>query len=186
MDRHSPQSWFSLEEKFFANVDQALLSVLREQGEIEQTAESIMRVTGINDPLLAAEIAKQKVSVETLSAFRLAPMVAVAWADDRVEENERYVITQAAEKSGISADDPAMKLLASWTEKRPPADLLDTWCDYAKALSASLDETHRLSLRDQILGQAKSVAEATGGLLGFGSVSPNEKATIERIAAALS
>ena len=186
MSNHSPQQWFNLEERFFANMDQELLGKLREQISTDQSAEAILRVTGLNDKKLGEEIAALKITPETLSAFRLTPLVAVAWADDRVEENERYVITQAAEKSGMGADDPAMQMLKSWTERRPPNDLFEAWCDYAKALCSSLDEEHRKSLKAEVLREVHAVAEAAGGLLGFGSISPNERALIQQIEQALS
>ena len=181
MSQHSPQQWFNLEERFFHGVDQQLLEKLREQATLSESSQSIMQVMGINDSALAEEIAKLSITVETLAAFRLAPLVAVAWADDRVEENERYVITRTAEKSGMDPNAPAMKLLESWTNRRPSGDLLDAWCDYTRALCGSLNEEHRALLKREVLEQVQAVAEASGGFLGFGSISPNEKATIERI-----
>lgn len=186
MSQNSPKQWFQLEEQFFGQVDQDLLRRLRENMKVAETADAIMSVTGIKNAELAQSIAEKNITVETLSAFRLVPLVAVAWADDRVESDERDVILNAAEKSGIDAQAPAMELLASWTKNRPPVELLDTWCDYAKSLSDSIDEGNRSALREEILGQAKAVAEACGGILGFGSISPGESETLARIEAALS
>ncbi len=186
MSQNSPKQWFNLEERFFSEIDNKLLDKLRSEMNVTQTAQEIMRVTGINDEKLAAEIAEKNITVETLSAFRLVPLVAVAWADDRVEESERYAVHLAAEKAGIAKESAAMELISSWTSRRPPADLLDAWCDYAVALSNSLDGPHRDVLKQEILSQVKTVAEAAGGVLGFGSVSSSEHAVISRIEEALS
>ncbi|MFK7736866.1 MAG: hypothetical protein AB8B50_12600 [Pirellulaceae bacterium] len=185
MSNSSPQQWFQLEERFFKGVDQKLLNDIRGKLQTAETAEHIMQVTGIQDAELAGGIAALNVSVDTLAAFRLAPLVEVAWADDRVEEAERFKILKAAEASGIGADEPAMKLIDAWLKTRPPADLMDAWCDYTQALCSSLAEGHRAALKQEILTQVKSVAKANGGLLGFGSVSDNEKALIERVENAL-
>ena len=185
MSQSTPQKWFQLEEQFFQHVDQQLLEKLKNEMVETKSAEEIMKVIGINDPELAKEIAGMHVTVETLAAFRLAPLVAVAWADDRVEENERYAIIRAAEKSGIAPGEPSMELLQAWTKRRPSAELLDAWCDYARALSASLAEPHRQALRKEMLEQVNAVAEASGGILGFASVSSSEKAVIKRIEDAL-
>lgn len=179
MDQNSPQRWFNLEEQFFKQLDHQLLESLREKNEIEHNAETIMQLTGVNDHALAEKIAGLKISSETLAAFRLVPLVAVAWASDYVHANEQYAIEKAAEKAGL--DDASMQLLGQWIKNRPGSELLDTWCEYAAALVESLDEAHRKSLRDQIVGQATEVAKAAGGVLGFGSISPNEKATIDKI-----
>jgi hypothetical protein len=183
MDPNSPQRWFNLEEQFFKSLDHQLLTKLREQSRISQSADSIMQLTGINDHELAEKIASMDVSAETLAAFRLVPLVAVAWANDHIAPNEQYVIDQAAENAGL--DESAMKLLGQWTSNRPGSELLETWCEYASALVQSLDESHRNSLREQIVGQAMAVARASGGILGIGSVSPSEKATIQKIKQAL-
>ncbi len=186
MSQNSPQRWFNLEEHFFHDVDQHLLDKLREQASVEQSAGAIMQVMGITDHTLAEEIAKIDITVETLAAFRLAPLVAVAWADDRIEENERYVIIRAAEKSGMKPEDAAMKLLESWTARRPSVELLDAWCDYTKSLCSSLSEEHRRVLKQEVMEQVNAVAHASGGFLGFGSVSPSEKEVLSRIENALS
>ncbi len=185
MSQSTPQKWFQLEEQFFKGVDRQLMHKLKDEIEIAKTADEIMKVTGISNHDLAEEMASLHVTVETLAAFRLAPLVAVAWADDRIEENERYTILRAAEKSGISPDDAAMEMLNAWTTRRPSSELLDAWCEYAAALSASLADAHRKSLQKEMVEQIHAVAEASGGFLGFGSVSPSEKAVIARIEAAL-
>ncbi len=185
MSQNSPQKWFNLEEHFFKDLDQQLLADLRNEKETADTANDIMQVTGIQDSELAGAMAELKVTVDTLAAFRLVPLVAVAWADDRVEENERYSIAKAAEKSGISADEPAMALLNSWTTRKPPRELLEAWCEYSAALCESLSEAHRATLKKEIMEQVHKVAEANGGVLGFGSVSDNEKELIGKVEAAL-
>lgn len=183
MDSNSPKRWHNLEEQFFKSLDNRLIEQLRQRTQIEQSAEAIAQLTGITDPALAQKIASLNITAETLAAFRLVPLVAVAWASDRIEANERMVIDEAVEKSGL--DQSARELLGTWTKNRPGSELLDIWCQYAGVLIKSLDESQRKTLRDQILSQAQAVAEAAGGVLGFGSVSPSEKATIDKIKKAL-
>jgi hypothetical protein len=186
MSQNSPKQWFNLEERFFSEIDNKLLEKLRSEMNVSQTAEEIIKVIGINDEKLALEIASMQITVETLSAFRLVPLVAVAWADDRVEESERYAVVVAAEKSGIAKESAAMELVHAWTKRRPSPDLLQAWCDYAKALSQSLEGAHREALKNEVMSQVKTVAEAAGGVLGFGSISSSEKAVIHQIEQALS
>jgi hypothetical protein len=181
MAENSPKKWFNLEEQFFAQMDQLLLDKLRAERSATETAEAIMRVTGITDEKVAAELANVGITIETLTAFRLVPLVAVAWADDRLEDNEREAVLQAAEKSGIDPAEPAMAILRSWLTKRPNAELLNAWCHYSKSLAASLSGANRAVLQKEILEQASTVARSSGGMLGFGSISPSEKAIIDRV-----
>ncbi len=186
MSQNTPKQWFNLEERFFNDIDNQLLDKLRNEMSSEKTAQEIMRLTGISDKKLAAEIVATNVSVETLAAFRLVPLIAVAWADDRMEDNERYTIQLAAEKAGIASESASMELIRAWIERRPPAELLQTWCDYARALAASLAGEHRKTLQQEINQQVSAVAHASGGVLGFGSVSSSEQAVIDQVNEALS
>jgi hypothetical protein len=185
MAENSPKKWFKLEESFFKGVDQKLLDKLRKQVATEQEAAAIQRLTGLTDLKVCQAIAALDISVESLAALRLAPLVAVAWADDRVEDNERFQVINAAEKAGLARGDASFELLESWLAQRPPLELFETWVEYAKTLALSLDGEARENLQRTIVAQARSVAEANGGLLRFGSISPIEKKIIERIEAAL-
>lgn len=185
MAENSPKKWLNLEEHFFAQMDQRLLEKLRKEQSTTETAESIMKITGITDPKVAAELASIGVTIETLTAFRLVPLVAVAWADDRLEENERDAILQAAEKSGITPEEPAMAMLRLWTNKRPGAELMEAWCHYTKSLSGSLNEANRAVFRKEVIEQVQAVARSAGGLLGIASISASEKAVIDRVERAL-
>jgi hypothetical protein len=185
MAENSPKKWFNLEEQFFSQMDQLLLDKLRQERSTTETAESIMKVTGITDEKVASELARVGVSIETLTAFRLVPLVAVAWADGRLEESEHDAVLLAAEQSGIDPDEPAMSMLRSWLSKRPSAELLNAWCHYTKVLSTSLNGENRAVLQKEILEQITAVARSSGGVLGFGSISPSEKSVIDRIEQAL-
>lgn len=186
MSQNSPKQWFNLEERFYNEIDNRLLDKLRSKMSKEQTAEDIMRLTGLTDVNLATKIAELQVTVETLAAFRLVPLIAVAWADDRVDTNEEYAIKIAAEKAGIAEDSAEMELIRAWTRARPPAELFDAWCEYARALANALAEEHRQTLLREMMQQVKSVATAAGGMLGFGSISSTEQAVIDRVVKSLS
>ena len=185
MADNSPKKWFKLEESFFNGVDQKLLDKLRKQVATEEQATAIQRLTGLSDIKVCQAIAELNISAESLAALRLAPLVAVAWADDRIEDNERFQVIQAAEKAGLVRGEASYELLESWLSQRPSHELFETWVEYAKTLAQSLDGESRENLQRTIVSQARSVAEASGGLLRFGSVSPTEKKVIERIETAL-
>lgn len=181
----SPNKWFKLEESFFNQVDQKLMDKLREQVATEERAQAIERLTGLDDPKVCQAIAKQNISVESLTALRLVPLVAVAWADDRIEDNERYRLMEAAEKAGLTPGDPSYELLKSWLTRRPPLDLFDTWVEYAQSLARSLDGESRENLQVTMVHQVRDIATASGGLFGFGSVSPSEQKVIDAVEEAL-
>lgn len=181
----SPKKWFKLEEGFFKAVDQQLLEKLRQQTANEERAIAIQRVTGLEDKKVCEAIAALNISVESMAALRLVPLVAVAWADDRIEDNERFRVIQAAEKAGMVPGEPAYELLKGWLANRPTVELFETWVEYAKSLALSLDGESRENFRKTLVNQVREVAAASGGLFGFSSISPTEKKIIERIDQAL-
>ncbi len=186
MADNSPKKWFKLEESFFNAVDQKLLDNLRKQTATAERAEAIQKVTGLSSMKVCEHIAAMDISVESLAALRLVPLVAVAWADDRIEDNERYRVIQAAEKAGLHPGDASYDLLKHWLEQRPPQDLFDTWLEYARDLSMSLDGETRENFQNSVVSQVRNIASANGGLFGFGSVSPAEQKVIEQVEKAFS
>jgi hypothetical protein len=63
--------------------------------------------------------------------------------------------------------------------------LLEVWGDFIVGLCAELSEAERNALKNEILGRARSVAEAAGGFLGLGKrISPEEEVILEELAKA--
>ena len=72
--------------------------------------------------------------------------------------------------------------LEHWLEKRPDAKLLVLWKGYVTALVPTLTESAQKALKEDLLGRARAVATAAGGLLGFGNkVSASEQAVLEEL-----
>lgn len=95
----------------------------------------------------------------TLAALSLVPAIFVAWADDEM----------------------AWQLLHSWFTKRPSKSLWNTWKQYAEAMGTSLPKTSSGVLIDEILSLSTKVAEASGGVLGMGKISKQERKVLDEI-----
>ena len=107
-------------------------------------------------------------------------------ADGTVDAKERKAVLEAAEGAGIAKGDSPHALLEAWLEVRPPENFMDAWEGYARELRDVLGEAQRESVRRDIVDRARSVAEATGGVLGLGSkISREEKEVLKRVEAAL-
>jgi hypothetical protein len=172
----------SLEEQFFSRQNAELKERLRKKQKADASAAELSAVSGIEEGELLRRLVDLGIRAETWVALSLVPLVEVAWANGQVEEKERRAVLSAAESNGLSASSPAYEMLQTWLTHRPAAGLLHAWGEYTVALCATLDPAQRRSLREQILGRARHVAEAAGGFLGLGNkISPEEEVVLDAL-----
>jgi hypothetical protein len=73
-------------------------------------------------------------------------------------------------------------LLSRWLSTRPPPQLLATWTDYVRAISPAMSDGAKQQLKSNLLGRARQVADAAGGILNVGMrISPAEKDVLARL-----
>lgn len=170
----------ALEEAFFAKQDAELRRRLREMEQARLKKEALSAASGITDDAVLGKLAALDIGSDTLAALSLVPLVAVAWADGSIDDNERGVAFSRAADMGLGKDDISHRLFQRWLEEPPPPALVAAWKDYIGALSGSLGPDARHALRHEVLGHARAVAEAAGGILGFGrKVSPAEESVLK-------
>ncbi len=173
----------SLEDAYFIQGDQFLIDNLRDLKKLKETKENLAKVSGISDPVVLDKLVKLDIHPETLSSLAVIPLVAVAWADGSIDPKERKAILKslstASFASGIN-----LELVNHWLDTKPKSELLEAWVHYSQALAKELTPEERKSLREELVGHARQVAEAAGGLLGLGSISAPEKTLLEKLEAA--
>jgi len=172
----------ALEEAFFRKENERLREQMRIQREREATRKALAGEMGLDDDALLDRLVELGIRVDTVEALVLVPLALVAWADGKVEARERDAVLRGAEASGIAPGSPAYQLLDTWTVHRPPRELLDAWRAYIAALVAELSADQGRALEQRILGRARDVAKATGGILGMASVSEEEEAVLAMLA----
>jgi hypothetical protein len=144
--------------------------------------EGISRVSGITQADVLDRLVALKLNAETLAAFTLYPMVDVAWADGAVDPKEAKAVLDAAHQSGTKQGSDAHKLLEGWLQEPPPPAVREAWVKYVQALIATLSEGDTALLKREVLGRARTVAEAAGGIMGIGAkVSKTEAAALKRL-----
>ena len=170
----------ALENKFFANRDQELLTKLRAEMDANETRSALSAAIGIEDQAALDALIKHDIKPQTLLVIGLIPMVAVAWSDGVLESAERDAITKAADGLGVKEGSAGFGLLESWLIEKPGDDLLNAWKSYAAGLAETLDDAAVAKVRDQVIGRAESTAKAAGGFLGLGNkVSDSEQKVID-------
>lgn len=168
----------ALEESFFARENARLLEQLKTEKGTHETRQALAKVSGIKSDEILEKLCALGINSDTWTAVSIAPLVEIAWADGKVDDSERQAVLSGAEANGIISGSPGYQLLESWLAHRPDGRLLEVWGAFIVGLCAELGEHERESLKKQILGRARSVAEATGGFLGLGSKISNEEEII--------
>ncbi|MGI9517492.1 MAG: hypothetical protein ACR2NP_10620 [Pirellulaceae bacterium] len=174
----------AIEDVFFRDVDQQLMEQMRAEMAADQDRTELAAATGIEDKEVINRLIDQGISAETLASVGLIPLIAVAWADDKMEPNERDAVLRAARESGIVEGHASYALVSGWLTHRPGDDFLQAWKDYVTALKQSLDATSLQQVQKSVIERAQRVANAAGGFLGLGSTSAVEQRVIDELNAA--
>jgi len=172
----------ALEELFFEKENRKLVERIRAEAEQLAAKEGLAELAGIQDHLLLEKLVQLGIRPGKWAAMALIPLVEVAWASGSVEERERRAVLSAAEANGVTKGSAAHELLEQWLAARPDAAFLQAWGAYIVDLCAELGEAEREALQQEILGRARQVAEAAGGILGLGNkISEAEQRALDEL-----
>jgi hypothetical protein len=173
----------ALEEEYFRKKDRELLGKMLAVAEAQKARADIGARTGL-DEASAKELQDLGFTLETLSLLPLVPLVQVAWADRGVTVEERAAVVKLARARGITEGSAADRQLASWLTTRP-ADTVFTKA--TRLIGAMLDSSPDVlgMSADDLVKYCESIAHASGGVLGFGTVASDEKDILKSLAEAL-
>lgn len=174
-----------LENEFFRREDQKLIERMRALADQRSAREALARATGIDDPAVLDELMRLEIRPEMVAALSVLPLVEVAWADGKLDLEERNAVLAHAQEDGIAPGSAERVLLEAWLAQRPERRLFDAWTRLVRGLTAKLDAAEAARFRTRLLDRARGVARASGGVLGLGSkVSKDESAALARLEAA--
>ena len=174
----------ALEDQFFEKENQEKLSAMKHKLDTQRSKDELRRASGMSDDAVLDRLVALGLRANTIAALSLVPLVQVAWADGAIQDNERTAILQGAHGKGLEEGTDGYELLQSWLKNQPGDELFTAWESYIKALASQLNDEQNRLLKTQIVGFAKMVATAAGGILGFGKVSASEEAVLTQIEAA--
>jgi hypothetical protein len=175
----------ALEDLFFEKENRKLIERIQSEEAHLTAKKGLADLTGVEDEGLLEKLVNLEIQPGTWAALALIPLVEVAWASGRIENKERRAVLSAAEANGVTRGGASFELLERWLEKRPDPAFLEAWGEYTVDLCAELGAAERDALRDEIVGRARRVAEAAGGLLGIvNKISGAEQRVLDELAKA--
>ena len=174
----------ALENQFYDKENQEKLAAMKRKLDAQASKDELRKASGMTDDAVLDQLVALGLRSNTIAALSLVPLIQVAWADGTIQDNERTAILQGAHGKGLEEGSDGYDLLQRWLEREPGDELFMAWEAYIKALASQLNDEQNRLLRNQIVGFAKLVATAAGGILGFGKVSASEEKVLHRIEAA--
>jgi hypothetical protein len=177
----------SFEEEYFRKKDAQQVDKLKTVFQKKLDREEIRQATGITDEVVLDRLVELNLRGELMAAFKLFPLIEIAHADGEIDAREVRAVLQAAHQQGIGPDSAAYAMLERALADGPRADARKAWYMFAEELRKALSPEELASFRNDLLGYAKRVAEASGGILNIAfTVSANEAKVIKAIEEALS
>jgi hypothetical protein len=174
----------ALENQFYEKENQEKLTAMKHKLDAQRSKDELRKASGMSDDAVLDQLVALGLRANTIAALSLVPLIQVAWADGAIQDNERTAILQGAHGKGLTDGSDGYELLQTWLKKQPGDELFVAWEAYIKALASQLNDEQNRLLKNQIVGFAKMVAAAAGGILGFGKVSSTEEKVLHRIEAA--
>lgn len=167
------------EDKYIKQAESDQISRIRRERQLaalrQEEQEGIASVLHTTDDIAAAAL-ELGFDRETARILHLVPIIQVAWADNQIQDDEREQILEMASTAGI--DGGAHEFLELLLAERPSDLFFERTNKVIAHLLASDSSGHEA---EDLLERAKQVASASGGILGFGKVSSDEKALLEQL-----
>lgn len=173
------------EDEFFYQVDLKLGEQYRQKVERERKRERLSEHLTPHSDATLDELIDNGIDEQTIATLLLAPLAFVAWADGKVTKAERDVIHAVAMPHIKENKQASIALIESWLDHRPDDRLWTAWCGYIAALRERSSGTATAMLGEQLLAEARKVAEASKGFLSFGRIDAEKQRVIDQIRDAL-
>ena len=173
------------EEEYFRKREQELIAKLRQRGQQATDRQRLAERTGVADEEILRDLEALGYTPETVMLLHLVPLIQIAWAEGGVSERERELIVEAARARGIDAGSAADRQLAAWLASPPPREVLDTTLRVIGAVLEAQPAEERAASQRDLLAYSSAIASASGGILGFGKISPAEQQVLAEITAEL-
>ncbi len=173
-----------MEDQFFLKKDALLIAARKKLEAMKETKANLTQVSGIRDEAVLDKLIALDIRPDVLATLFAIPLIAVAWADGELQEEERDELFRYAHKAGLNNKQVDTKIISVWLKQKPAPELMEAWEHYIQELCKQLSPEERQSLKEEVLTDARTIANAAGGFLGFGTLSPEEQKVLGQLEAA--
>lgn len=174
----------SLEEEYFRKKDRELIEKMKQAAAAEQSRREMGERTGLSDPEMLRDLQELGFTPETVSLLPLVPVLQVAWAEGGVTNVERKMLTDLARARGIEPGSAADRQLQDWMASQPDEAV---FARAGRLIRAMLDagQGQGTLTADDLVRYCEDIASVSGGFLGLGKISSEEREILASIASEL-
>ena len=155
------------EAAYFRKQDARLIEKLRQKAQFSEIAHALAEKLQADEPDLLERIQKLGVTLDTGSAFILAPLVEVAWVDGEVTHAERDIILHIAEQRGVEPGSADYRQLLDWLAHRPSDEVFATALEAIRIGLSVLPPDEAEKRIATMIKACEDVARATSGVAEF-------------------
>jgi hypothetical protein len=175
----------ALEEEYFRKKDRELIEKIRQAAATTRARTDLGRKAGLEDPKLVQDLQDLGFTPDTVPLLPLMPILQMAWAEGGITNAERELILRLARSRGIQGGSASDRQLMEWITNQPAEDVFARARRLIRAmLDSSSAHTGDLNAND-LVKYCEEIASASGGILGIGRISAEERALLSSIAADL-
>lgn len=176
----------AMEANYFRQQDARLLEQLRKGAKLDEIAVALAEKLKVDNPDLLERIRGLGVTAANVEALFAAPLVQVAWAEDKVSKREAEMVLRLARERGIEEGSQSYAQLVEWLKVQPDQALFDAAIEAIKHGFSVLPLLEREERIKRLLDNCHKVAEASGNefakQLGLGDgVSRVEESVLDTI-----
>ena len=169
------------EEEYFHKKEKELIEKMRQRVLKEQERHDLSEFFLIEDAEILDVLQQLGYSRDTIFLLFLVPVIHVGWIDGQVTEQEREAILEIARQRGLEAGAPAEAMLLDWLNNRPSDEFFEKTLRLIRDILKTRPPVVK-DIREQSLAYyCNVVASASGGFLGFGRVSVEQRELIDKI-----
>ena len=152
------------EAAYFRQQDAELVAKLRQKAQLSEIAHALAEKLHADEPALLERIQKLGVTLNTGSAFILAPLVEVAWIDGDVSHAERDTILRIAKRHGVEPGSADYHQLLDWLAHRPSDEVFQTALEAIRIGLSVLPSDESEQRIATMIKACEDVAQAAGWL----------------------
>lgn len=152
----------------------------------EQAVDAVASSIGVYDEQLCQEMLDLGYDSDTAPFIGFIPMIHVAWADGVVDEKERKMLNKMATARGVEEGTKVYTFFQRLINEQPSADFFQRSMSVVGRIIRRFPEDVQTDSLKDLSDFCVAVAEASGGVMGFGNkVSDEERTLLREIAGEL-